>query len=356
MKLPATEIEKYIPEQTIEEQLKHNKALLGGSIIRKEPIITYRGEPLFFQRTINMIQGSFGSHKSRLAGHIASVLIGDNEIIGMSANKQYRVLYCDTERDIEDELPIDMKNIIKLSGMPVSENKFNYYSFYDIERSERADKLKEIVETVRDEHLIVFLDVATDFVLDFNSLKYTNEFIDFSSRLIKNLNCTLFLVIHENPGKENKKARGHIGTELGNKSNTILSIAQEPGDNELYKIKMLKQRRAKRINNIYVRYSDNFEGLVLADRQDIVTDGYKITSEDFANFIINLLKDGEAMWQQEIIQKSKEEFSVSERTVRNKFQELKEKPELLLGYKLDLTKGNKNRNYFRLIRNENLLF
>ncbi len=305
---------------------------------------------MFYKRTINTIQGTYGSHKSRLAGHIVSVLMGQNEIIGLRALDDYQVLYCDTERDVEDELPIEMQGIMNLSG---TRKNLNYFSFYDVSRENRSEKLNELVDNVRipEKHLIVFIDIVTDFITSFNNLEKTNKFIDFANKLSKDKDCSLFMVIHENPNKENK-ARGHIGTELVNKSNTALSITDE-GDG-LYKIKMLKQRRTKKLNNIFVKYSNDFNGLILVETiKDAVR---KLPQKELAEFILSFMNKGTQFSQKEIINRIINRFDISERTARNGFYALKDDPTLLgLNFKLDLIKGKKNSNYFRLIKLEILL-
>ena len=70
---------------------------------------------------------------------------------------------------------------------------------------------------------MIIIDGIKDLVTSINDERESTE---VSSKLLKwstEYNCHIMVVLHENPS--NDKSRGHIGTELTNKAETVLQVA-----------------------------------------------------------------------------------------------------------------------------------
>lgn len=87
------------------------------------------------------------------------------------------------------------------------------------------------------------------------------KLIDLMNEMINEQNVTFICVIHENPNGGNK-ARGHLGTELGNKASTTIQLSLE---NVLIYVKYLKTRRTQKPPTLHLQYSEAQRELILAD-------------------------------------------------------------------------------------------
>jgi hypothetical protein len=65
--------------------------------------------------------------------------------------------------------------------------------------------------------------VFADFVLDVNSSKDCPEFVTRLHRLAIEYDTLIVCILHLNPGSDSK-SRGHLGSQLERKSETVLRI------------------------------------------------------------------------------------------------------------------------------------
>lgn len=298
-------------------------------IVLAPPLLSLDDIPIIRRNTINIIQGKAGSHKSRLMETIASALIARNtddssRFIGFNkfANYKYNIAYIDTERNSSEECPFALQRIRKLAGYNKTDilEIIRFFSLKMEKRTERKDKIKHLLPLFikGDCCNIIFVDVVTDCVASFNNESESLELLDFFGQLAEENDCTFILAIHENPGTE--KARGHVGTEVLNKSSAVLQIGFEgpkPPQNEFLKLNFLKTRSIKRPDPILLRYSDVHHRLVLADEHDkAILEASKQKSAPTEKVVLELGKVMEKkIHQKDLLEVLAKTFDVSSNTI-----------------------------------------
>lgn len=311
------------------------------------PALVYLGEvPIFGRGTINIIQGKFGVHKSRLAELFASLILSTRscktDFLGFMRYNHgpgYYCAYIDTERNITEELPHTIQQIREKAGYDKKEQPDNFFptSIKAVSRKERLEATKEWVEYVRGKmaadgvpnwQLFVVLDVVTDCVASFNGDGESMALFDYLGNLCDDYGATFLLVIHENPGSD--KARGHLGTEGGNKSGTVMQISFEKdthnNDTELIKLKFIKTRRSRRPQPVFLQYDIDSKGLVMADPEfvkETLNERRKKADIDLVRDLVeNLFTDTSEWPQQEIIKEIMEEFKCGRNTAVDRIKEI----------------------------------
>lgn len=295
------------------------------------PILSRNGNPFIFPNTINIIQGKSGVHKSRLVEILASVLMSKSHEsrLGFEANreKEYYILYVDTERNLKEQFPYAIQQIKRLAGFNIEDDIewLDPVSLIDIPREKRFSVLNEFLNRLRqklDKHLIVILDVVTDCVEDFNSSKKSMELIDLMNVMINEHDLTFFCVIHENPNGGDK-ARGHLGTELNNKSSATLQIKFEAESAELLKVTLLKGRTIKGGKHFHLIYSDEEKTLVLADESQVqevmVSRQEKAPVREFGQKLLETIKNEPAP-RMALIEALKEHFQSGSRVIEDRLK------------------------------------
>jgi hypothetical protein len=111
----------------------------------------------------------------------------------------------------------------------------NGESFYQIEayalRSESpADRLKIMDHILRDlnesqDIAFVVIDGIRDLVMDINDPKEATMVLTWLMKVTEEMNLHICNIIHQNKGDNN--ARGHLGTEIVNKAETVISIQKD---------------------------------------------------------------------------------------------------------------------------------
>ncbi|OIN58004.1 AAA family ATPase [Arsenicibacter rosenii] len=325
----------------IQELLDREESLaLAASkpVVFTPPLISRNDTGIIGRGTINIIQGAYGSHKSRLAELWAALMLADNprakhflQFIRAELER-FCVCYIDTERNQSEELPYAIQSIKVNAGFRVEDRPpdFRFTSIKSVERNRRFDAIEGFISEVRDStnlHLFCLIDVVTDAVSDFNNATESMRLFDFIGNLCDRHNATFLLVIHQNPGTD--KARGHTGTEAANKASTMLQIGYEKdangNDSELIRLRYLKLRRGKRPDPLYLQYSEEAKGLVLADSSAISAHinqrKQKADIDDITERLVSLLSDGR-MPKNKVWATLEAEFNAKNATIRSRLKDI----------------------------------
>ncbi len=309
------------------------------SVVFSPPLISRDELGIIGRGTVNIIQGAFGSHKSRFAELLASLMLTANEIsdpkfLGFvrAPLERFCVCYIDTERNQKEELPFAIQGIKQRAGYQLDEmpKEFRVTSIKGEKRSDRFKAIETFIHNVRKNaslHLFCLIDVVTDAIGDFNDPKESMTLFDFLGNLCDNYDATFLLVIHQNPGTE--KARGHTGTEAANKASTVFQIGIEKdansNDTDLIKLRYLKLRYGKKPEPLYLQFSKEWNGLRLADTDAIASHmnyrKYKADAEDIADRLTSLLADG-PMTKGEVIKTLEAEFGAKNATIRERLRQV----------------------------------
>lgn len=273
-------------------QIMEHRSLLqtkaAAPVTFSKPLIEREGQGIIYPRTINVVQGKTGVHKSRLVEEFCSVLLAPSG--GGQCPLGYRrrsfdrgkltVLYVDTERNVNDQFPYAIQQIKRKSGHSIEDDVsgFDFISLIGVSREDRFSALKEYLADLRqrtNDHLFIVLDVITDCLSNFNDAAESMRLTDLMNGLINEHDVTFLCVIHENPNEQSSKARGHLGTELSNKASCHLQIGFEKDgqhrDTDLVKVAYLKTRVGRKPDPVYMQYCAQSKGLILADR-DLISE------------------------------------------------------------------------------------
>lgn len=310
-------------------------------VIFSEPLISRHNTGIFGRGTINIVQGAYGSHKSRLAESFAALMLNDNpdaEFAGFTrpAGEKFVVCCIDTERNQDEELPHAVQGIKLKAGFTLTNKpeNFRFTSLKSVERHSRLKAIEMFIKHARDQtglHLFTLIDVVTDAIADFNDPKETLKLFDFLGNLCDRHNTTFLLVIHQNPGTE--KARGHIGTEAVNKASTVIQIGlvkeADGKESDLIKLRYMKLRRGKRPEPLHLQFNEQNQGLMVATGESITK--YvnqrkdKAPVDDIAERLQRMLSAG-PMPKGEVVNTLMSEFSASNKTVRERLRIITEQP------------------------------
>ncbi len=329
---PKSNLHKILKSQQI---LKENKS---KSITFSDPIIMRHDIPFFHPNTINVIQGKSGTHKSRLAQTICSSLIKksnhNNELLGLKKDesKDVTVCYVDTERNLSDQLPFALQQIQIVAGYRIEENpeNFIYISLIEVKREDRFEALRDFLTHISQNiktHIFIVLDVITDCLRDFNRAEDSMKLVDLMNETINQFDVTFLCLIHENPGSTDK-ARGHLGTEIMNKSSTVIQINFELGKNnepsDIIKIKFLKCRNTKKPDPFYLEFDEEQKELIEIDWEkvnELIQSRVKVATFDQISECLKLrLK--EPVNASSLVKLLVKDLACGEKTIRMRLKEL----------------------------------
>lgn len=205
---------------------------------------------------ISMIKGEEKARKSFLKSLIIACAIGGNannyssDIKGHDLADKY-IIDVDTEQG-DYECWLNATRIPKMVGavpdnyVPISMRKYS--------SKERLQLLEWIFNESEYRHKlgVVCLDGYVDFLKNFNDLEESIEFTQNLMKYSSQANCHITGVLHLNPNSE--KARGHLGTILQQKCETVVIIKDE-GESSLV---TCQRARGKKFEDFSISVNDDW--------------------------------------------------------------------------------------------------
>lgn len=180
------------------------------------------------------IIGKAKSRKSFFIGMAVSAAVAKDNVISVLINElpstQRNVLYFDTEQG-KWHVQKALKRICTITGI-VEPKNLKTYGLRALNPIERAELIEYAIYNTP-ELGIIFIDGIKDLITSINDEEQATMIVSKLMKWSEEKNILIVTVLHQNKGDNN--ARGHIGTELNNKAETVLSISKSP-ENELVSI------------------------------------------------------------------------------------------------------------------------
>jgi hypothetical protein len=162
---------------------------------------------------------------------IATVIRNDsilNKFKGTLSAKQPLALLFDTEQSRYHVQKV-VRRICELAVIPAPEN-FYCYGLRPYTPDKRIEIIDYAIQTIEGIGFIV-IDGIRDLVRDINSPEEATAVVTRLMKWSEEKNIHIVTVIHQNKGDLN--ARGHLGTELINKAESVLSVTRDAQDSAI---------------------------------------------------------------------------------------------------------------------------
>jgi len=194
-----------------------------------ETVISFMGSKFLTTGNLSTIISKAGTGKSSVCEAIMSALINP-ECDGLGfkvklSGYRNKILYIDGERTIHDTWN-SWHRVMQRSetAKPLIVNQLIIANFKAIGINERIKHTTEILQKNNDIGLVIF-DGGGDFVADTNSNIEANIFKDWINTF--NPTISVLATLHSNP--TDNKPRGHIGSELWRRSESVLLLRKVEG-------------------------------------------------------------------------------------------------------------------------------
>lgn len=213
-KLRVSPTDKIEPPRAAWKQINENNTVLGTL------------------GNFSLIIGKAKSRKSFFINIAVSTVLSQDAILhqfkGALPPEQSKVLYFDTEQG-KYHVQLALKRVCEQIQIKEPTN-LQVYGLRSLKPSERL-KLIEYAINNTPELGFVIIDGIKDLI---NSINDEAEATTIASKLLKwteEKNIHIITVLHQN--KSDNNARGHIGTELINKAETVLSVTKNEQDKDI---------------------------------------------------------------------------------------------------------------------------
>ena len=183
---------------------------------------------LFTLGNISSIQGQAKSRKTFLNSYICTALLTNGEFLTFRGKLPFgksKIIYFDTEQAHYHAKKVQ-ERIYRLSRISNKEENDNlqFYRLRPYNTKERIAIIECVVNSTPNLGFVI-IDGIRDLVTDINNAEESTLVIGMLMKWSEELNIHILCVLHENKGDRN--SRGHIGTELQNKAESVIRVSRD---------------------------------------------------------------------------------------------------------------------------------
>ena len=191
--------------------------------------------------TLGNFSASIGKAKSKKTFNVSAIVaaaLKNGTVLSYTAelpeNKR-KILYVDTEQSTYHCAKV-AKRILRMAGLPADRNHEDL-EFLVLRKYTPEERIAIVREAIyRTENIgLVVIDGIRDMVHDINNPGESTTVISYLMTWTGERDIHIHTVLHQNKGDEN--ARGHIGTELSNKAETVLQVEKDENNPDISTVK-----------------------------------------------------------------------------------------------------------------------
>ena len=187
--------------------------------------------------TLGNFSASIGKAKSKKTFNVSAIVasaLNNSTVLHYRStfpeNKR-KILYIDTEQGRYHCQQV-LKRILRLADLPEYKNPDNLImlALRKFSPKLRLAIVEQAIGIIPDLGLVI-IDGIRDFLYDINSSSESTDIISKFMQWTDDRQIHIHTILHQNKGDEN--ARGHIGTELNNKAETVLQVEKDKGNGDI---------------------------------------------------------------------------------------------------------------------------
>lgn len=196
--------------------------------------------------TLGNFSASTGKAKSKKTFNVSALVaasLAGRQVLNYRAHLpegKRRVLYVDTEQS-RFHCHTVLERILRLAGLPTKTDNENL-DFICLREYTPAVRIEVIDYALRQNkgYGLVIIDGIRDLIHDINSPSESLDIINELMRWSSYYELHIHTVLHLNKGDDN--TRGHIGSELNNKAETILQISKSVENGRISEVRAMHIR------------------------------------------------------------------------------------------------------------------
>jgi hypothetical protein len=231
---PSCDPEPSQTQQDIRKILADRAFKFASPPPKPQPVLRLGGKIISTPGNITNIQAGPKAGKTSVEGAIMAAAFGgtarDADTLGFTAeNTDGRaLLHFDTEQSRFDHDSL-IRVALRRAGIETDPPWFHSYCLTDLSILERLAAIQQAIEDANELHEGIFailIDGVADICNDPNDAAEAFNLVGYLHSTAIKYDCSVITVLHENPGSETGKMRGHLGSQLERKAETPLRLAK----------------------------------------------------------------------------------------------------------------------------------
>lgn len=179
---------------------------------------------------ISVIGGKQKSRKSFFTSMLLTAYLeGEYGLITGKNNNGRPALLFDTEMG-KNHVQKSVRRICRMCGLNKQHDQLKVFFLRECSIQERLEIIKAQIEKYKPGFVVI--DGAVDLCSNFNDIDASTLVVQCLMELSSKYNCHITTILHENKGLTDSNLRGHLGTILSQKCESVIQLIKE-GDNTL---------------------------------------------------------------------------------------------------------------------------
>ncbi len=267
----------HIDKKTFSKIYKHIRLSVTKKYDFPPEVIKVQGVTI---ATMGNFSASTGKPKSKKTFNVSAIVASalcNHQVLQYKASfppNKNKVLYVDTEQS-ECHCHKVLLRILKLAGLPTDKecDNIDFLVLRGYSPEQRRDIIGLALEADQNVGLVI-IDGVRDLLKDINSPSESSDIINDLMRWSSVYGLHIHTVLHLN--KQDDNTRGHLGTELNNKAETILQITKSRENSSVSEVRATNTRDKEFIPFAFEIKEDALPHLV-GDYKPMTKPGERIT-------------------------------------------------------------------------------
>lgn len=226
-----------------------NKFDLSNPPADLKPRWMLAGKPIATPGNLCVPQSQAGTGKSAFVGALVAARSAaetgktDCDLLGIEADGSAKgnLIWIDTEQSRFD-FHTNVSRALRRAGVDTAPDWLHAYGLAGYSATDLKKAAGALLwEAELDGAYGVIIDGIADLCADVNDAEECNAFVARLHEMAIKHDCPIICVLHENPGSENGKGRGHLGSQLERKAESVLRLQKT---DEVTAVFSKKARRA----------------------------------------------------------------------------------------------------------------
>ena len=187
--------------------------------------------------TFGNFSASIGKAKSKKTFNVSAMTaaaLSGKKVLTYEVNLpegKNKILYVDTEQS-KTHCKKTLARILALANLPegIDNERLEFLSLRKYTPKERIEIIECALVTTEGIGLVI-IDGVRDLLFDINAPLEATQITSILMRWTDEYQIHIHTILHQNKGDEN--ARGHIGTEINNKAETIIKVEKDKSDENI---------------------------------------------------------------------------------------------------------------------------
>jgi len=193
---------------------------LSVDIAEPTPLISFIEKPVMTRGNISCISGQAKSRKTFFVIRLVADLLEDDDSV--------RVVIFDTEMGKYNTHKTANRIHRLLDWENKNDERLHVYNLRELGTEQRKEFITEAIKHFKYDFVVI--DGVKDICCSINDEREATDITNLLMKLSSEYNCHICCCLHENKGGGNgiiREVRGHLGTEVVNKCETVISVTKE---------------------------------------------------------------------------------------------------------------------------------